>query len=160
MTTQTEALKLALEALNTNRVMAKDSEGNYTREITPKLIVEAIAAIKAALEAQRMAQPEKEPVASKHYYFEYVGFGRWVKCDKETYDKTPEIQRLSLYTTPLQRPSRSDIKPLTDEHADKILETAEKVDPKYAGWVRDQRRAYVRAGYNAAHGIRPTDFKE
>lgn len=44
-----DTLKLALEALNTNRVMAKDSEGNYTREITPKLIVEAITAIKEAL---------------------------------------------------------------------------------------------------------------
>lgn len=51
-------------------------------------------------------------------------------------------------TTPPQR------KPLTDEQADKILETAEKINPNYVGWVRDQRRAYVRAGYNAANGIK------
>lgn len=57
MTTHKEALTLALEALNTNRVMAKDSEGNYTREITPKLIVEAITAIKKTL-----AQPEQPKV--------------------------------------------------------------------------------------------------
>jgi hypothetical protein len=57
MTTHKEALTLALEALNTNRVMTKDSEGNYTREITPKLIVKAITAIKEAL-----AQPEQPKV--------------------------------------------------------------------------------------------------
>lgn len=38
----------------------------------------------------------------KHFYFEYVGFGRWVKCDKATYDKTDDLYRLSLYTHPPQ----------------------------------------------------------
>ena len=58
MSKQIDALKLALEALNTNRVMAKDSDGNYTREITPKLIVGAITAIKEALAQQSNEQVE------------------------------------------------------------------------------------------------------
>jgi bacterioferritin-associated ferredoxin len=57
---------------------------------------------------------KQEPVAWKHYYFEYVGFGRWVKCDKETYDKTQELYRMSVYTSPPQR------QPLTDEQIDAI----------------------------------------
>lgn len=54
----------------------------------------------------------------------------------------------------LAQPEQCKPLTLTDEQADKILETAEKVAPKYAGWVCDQRRAYVRAGYNAANGIK------
>ena len=43
---QDAALTAAREALEINRVMAKDDEGNYTREVTPKIITNAIAKIK------------------------------------------------------------------------------------------------------------------
>ena len=50
-------------------------------------------------------------------------------------------------------------KPLTDEQIDAAIKNSKKVDTGYAGWVRDQRREFGRA-IEAAHGIRPTDFKE
>lgn len=54
--TKDEALRMALDALGTCRVMAADKHGNYTREVTPKVVLTAIAALKAALEQ------EEEPV--------------------------------------------------------------------------------------------------
>jgi hypothetical protein len=36
------------EALTINRVMAKDDQGNYTKEITPKVITEALAILQSA----------------------------------------------------------------------------------------------------------------
>jgi hypothetical protein len=36
------------EALTTNRVMAKDDQGNYTKEITPKVITEALSILNNA----------------------------------------------------------------------------------------------------------------
>jgi hypothetical protein len=36
------------EALSINRVMAKDDQGNYTKEITPKVITEALAILQSA----------------------------------------------------------------------------------------------------------------
>lgn len=55
MTTLREAAQLALEALDTCRIMAvSDTE---TRDVTPKKVTAAIAALRAALE-----QPEPEPV--------------------------------------------------------------------------------------------------
>lgn len=44
------------DALSINRVMAKDSDGNYTREVTPKLITAAIAICEADL--ARVDEPE------------------------------------------------------------------------------------------------------
>lgn len=44
-----------LDALDINRVMAKDSDGNYTREVTPKLITAAIAICEASL--ARVVEP-------------------------------------------------------------------------------------------------------
>lgn len=64
-----------------------------------------------------------EPV--KHFYFEYVGFGRWAKCDKATYDKTKDLYRLSLYTTPYVPEGRQQRKPLTVEEA--ALQLAEAI---------------------------------
>jgi len=43
---QAKALEAAREALEINRVMAKDAEGNYTREVTPKIITNALNLIK------------------------------------------------------------------------------------------------------------------
>lgn len=58
MSNKREALEAALSALESERIMAADSAGNYTIEITPKRITEAIAKVKAAL-----TEPEQEPVA-------------------------------------------------------------------------------------------------
>jgi hypothetical protein len=46
---KTELLKQALHALGLNRVMAQDANGDYTKEITPKIQVAAIEAIKREL---------------------------------------------------------------------------------------------------------------
>lgn len=53
-----EALKSALCALESERIMGADDQGNYTVEITSKRIQDAIAKIKAALTVV-----EQEPVA-------------------------------------------------------------------------------------------------
>lgn len=58
MTTQRQALEAALSALESERIMAQDGQGNYTVEATPKRILEAIEKVRAAL-----AEPEQEPVA-------------------------------------------------------------------------------------------------
>ena len=49
---QMNRIKLMLKTLNTYQVMAADEQGNYTKEVTPKIILEAIAARDAALEVQ------------------------------------------------------------------------------------------------------------
>ena len=58
MTTQRQALEAALSALESERIMAKDGQSNYTVEVTPKRILDAIEKVKVAL-----AEPEQEPVA-------------------------------------------------------------------------------------------------
>ena len=55
MTTQKQALEAALSALESERIMAADAQGNYTVEVTPKRILDAIEKVKAAL-----AEPERE----------------------------------------------------------------------------------------------------
>lgn len=44
-----KAAQVALDALGTCRIMGVDADGNYTREITPKVITKAIASLKEAL---------------------------------------------------------------------------------------------------------------
>lgn len=56
MTTQRQALEAALSVLESERIMAADAQGNYTVEVTPKRIIDAIEKVKAAL-----AEPEQEP---------------------------------------------------------------------------------------------------
>ena len=43
-----EVLAQVRDALEMNRVMAQDSEGNYTKEVTPKKITAALAALDTA----------------------------------------------------------------------------------------------------------------
>jgi hypothetical protein len=57
MSNKREALEAALSALESERIMAADAQGNYTVEVTPKRIQDAIAKVNAAL-----AEPEQEPV--------------------------------------------------------------------------------------------------
>lgn len=44
-----EDMTKVLDALGINRVMSKDSNGNYTKEVTPKIILEAIDIVKNML---------------------------------------------------------------------------------------------------------------
>lgn len=52
MTTIHKALEQALGALEINRVIAKDADGNYTREVTPKIILDALTEGRKALAEQ------------------------------------------------------------------------------------------------------------
>lgn len=44
-----DALNSIRDALGTGRIVAQDENGNYTREVTPKVIVEAIAEVDKVL---------------------------------------------------------------------------------------------------------------
>lgn len=95
MTKQTEALKLALEALIGARAFLESDAPVEIWSLNDK----AITAITEAL-----AQPEQgEPVA-------------WMQDSIELYvqDHPNQYYTIPLYTTPQQR------KPLTDEHIDEI----------------------------------------
>ena len=100
MTTQTEALKLALEALESSRVFVTSREKIKHPEGTD-WYDERISAIKETL-----AQPEQEPVARVQDLDE-------VKRKHLVYEKGMDWKDF-LYTTPPQR------KPLTDEEADGV----------------------------------------
>jgi hypothetical protein len=98
--TKDEALKLALEALEMCEV---PWTGTLDHNLT-----EAITAIKEAL-----AQPEQEPVA---WITEWEGqYSSGKILDYIAHTRGGKVEYTPLYTTPPQRPSRSDIKPLTDE---------------------------------------------
>jgi hypothetical protein len=86
--TKDEALKLALEALENQRIftLRPDHEG---KELTPKQVTNAITAIKQALAAQ--PAPVQEPVA-------------WMDRDGDLYANEPPKNwcppHYPLYTTP------------------------------------------------------------
>ena len=92
-------------------------------------------------------EPEQEPVAwmegESVYWHTNPSLNDWIRANG-----TP------LYTTPPQRPSRSDIKPLTDTERDSM------VDSYDSGLM--EKFWYLKGidDTEAAHGIRPTDFKE
>jgi len=44
-----KVMKQAKEALGCGRIMAADADGNYTREVTPKVVTDAIAALDQAI---------------------------------------------------------------------------------------------------------------
>ena len=117
--TKDEALRLALEALESNRRThhycedtwyscpkhedgcANDSEGeecNCGADKANAGIDQAITAIKAALEAKD--EPEYYGLTKDHL---------WMSISKEHYDRLKPEFRMACYTTPPQR------KPLTDE---------------------------------------------
>lgn len=50
---ETVLLEQLVRALEINRVMSVDSDGNYTKEVTPKIITEAITAGHAAIDGAR-----------------------------------------------------------------------------------------------------------
>jgi hypothetical protein len=129
-----EALKLVIEA------MEKHGDA-YLGHST-----EYYLAIEAAKEALAK-QEQGEPVA--------IGSIQHLKTmmEESAFEGRLELSDALLnidefYTTPQQR------KPLTDEQIDEIIKASPKMDTGYAGWVRDQRRAWTRA-IEAAHGITP-----
>jgi hypothetical protein len=132
MSTNNEvALRLALEALENTYALRDD-----------------VIAAKASLR-QAIAEAEKqEPVA----WMQEGQSELYVKDEKD--EKRGYV--IPLYTTPpQQRPSRSDIKPLTDEQVDDLHGEANR------GFCIE-REDYFKAFRDAetAHGIHPSDFKE
>ena len=126
MSKQIEALKLALEALQNPWKAGPDG------------VADAIIAIKEAL-----AQPEQEPVA-------------WMNDMGTHIDLNVSGRGTPLYTTSSKRPSRSDIKPLTDEEITDAVREAD-FDWHY-GWTLDDEEPnrftkFARA-IEAAHGIK------
>jgi hypothetical protein len=103
-----EVMKQALEALNTCRVMGADDDGNYTKEITPKVITSAITALRQAIE-----QAEKqEPVA-------WMAIENYVDADGLW--ETRNILNFHGDGTPLYtRPPTAPAQPLTDKQIDAL----------------------------------------
>ena len=181
MTTQTEALKMALEELENCADLLKVFEAPVDSCIGAAMLgaENAVTAIKEALanhiedNLTMVAQPEQEyqfgvysaedlDKAWKSGYDNCKAQSLWTledvkKAWKRGYAAAKKEQRqarVGIYTTPSQRPSRSDIKPLTDEQIDDIYYCVEGGATALETW-REQARAI-----EAAHGIRPTDFKE
>lgn len=84
------------------------------------------------LEAQPSVSVEQEPVMWKDMAFARLGVVR----DKMHLADVETVQRFldGDYTTPPQRPSRSDIKPLTDEDIDELSRSMVKGD-KSLNWL-------------------------
>lgn len=132
MNKQTEALKLALEALES----CDEGDWSTGHVIHPSYdedaVKQAMIAIEEALAQQ--SNEQVEPVASRHYFFEYVGFGKWAKCNKETYDKMPKMERLSVYThqpVPAAQPKEPEQEPVAwmNDEMDCIFFDAERPEP-------------------------------
>ena len=111
MTTQTEAFKLALNALETERDIYREND----EDGAPEYILEAITAIEEAL-----AQPEQEPAAWRRKRFspelgEYFEYKRRI-FSKETdgEDWTP------LYTTPPQ-PKQEPVGYVSEGEPDRLI---------------------------------------
>jgi hypothetical protein len=91
--TKDEALKLALEALRTERDIYRENDDDGA----PEYIIEAITAIKAAL----AAQPAQEPVA----WALQEEDGQIYDCIcNDEHDRHEGRYTVPLYTTPQQRP--------------------------------------------------------
>ena len=134
-----EAMRLALEALK--KILIAHSEYGFTIKPVIKALEKALA-----------KQEQGEPVAW------YIREKDMLTRDANWVAEYPDMCE-PLYTTPQQRPSLRDIKPLTDEQIDDAIWRSHKVESNYAGWITDQRRIWARA-IEAAHGIRSSDFKE
>ena len=139
--TEREALKLALEALETlDRVVLATQRAE-----------DAITAIKEAL-----AQPEQEPVAYRSYGAMKNGLTGWrFATDKSTYHDDPNQE--PLYTTPQK------CKPLTDEQilrANQVIYNGMTCVHIQEDGEPENLLAFARA-IEAAHGIyAPPELKE
>ena len=140
MTPQTEALKLALEALESCDV-AHITDGGH-QWYDEKLVDKAITAIEEALSTKCVVQPvvaeqhKQEPVYQIKLYGSQTA---WHDADSSVYDLTPPNKRRILYTTPPQR------KPLTDAQREEIAK----------GWRgRNWTVGDIIDAIEAAHGIK------
>jgi hypothetical protein len=129
--TQTEALRLALEALE--RYVNEDEiiegmQGNEPWVETKRMGEKAITAIKAALEAKD--EPEYYGLTKDHL---------WMSISKEHYDRLKPEFRMACYTTPPQR------KPLTEGEIGAILEDINAFGTRLYTFAR---------AVEAAHGIK------
>jgi hypothetical protein len=145
-----EALKLALEVLNTAHLVVED-------DMLADEIHKAAQACEQALAApvqpgrnhyedgdvfERIAAMKKPPAAQPAV----------PNCNTPTYCQS--VQRCTAddanrATPPAAQPAPV---PLTDEQIDRIIKTAPITDSGYVGWILDQRRVWARA-IEAAHGI-------
>lgn len=162
--TKDKALKLALEALE------KISKTEYHIETPPiesleekmrRIAYKAITAIKEALmSGTDGAQPEQEPVAWRTY----TGRGYYIidATLEEAQKNWPDREHQPLYTTPPQRPSRSDIKPLTAMEVYDVVHDADLDWHTGFALGEDENRFVVFArAIEAVHGIiAPTELKE
>ena len=145
---QEAALRQALEALE---YLLNQSHENFNVDMAELLAHRAITAIKEAL-----AQPEQEPVAWKLVPVEPTKemLKAMDECSTEGYDErlyaghaaSVYMAAVDVAPTPPQRPSRSDIKPLTDEQI--ILIVAECASSHQHTDIH-----FARA-IEAAHGIK------
>jgi hypothetical protein len=173
----TQAMKLALEALEAlifnkpyngrfGEVIAALEEALAKKEQPIKEVVvnadyremwkqqvEMNQQLTATLSAQPAKQEQGEPVAE---YLGVTNSGHHLIKQMNTLK-----EGMLFYTTPQQRPSRSDIKPLTDEQIDKATRATadDLLDHIYeygtaAEGVMERIRAISRAAIEAAHGIK------
>ena len=122
--TDKEAMKLALEAMKNQIANVYDTESNAYKKCAPAI---------TALE-QRLAQPEKEPVAWRYgalLYHDKLDAMEFIRTSGDSYLLEP------LYTHPPQR------KPLTDEQI---------ADLYFDGFSISKLKDFARA-IEAAHGI-------
>jgi len=103
-----EAMKLALEALQE----LNETQSYWWQEVGEKTIAKIGPTIKALEEA--LKQEQGEPVGEAHLMQEGFTHCIWSEAVVPVGTK--------FYTAPPQRPSRSDIKPLTDEQIEEIAE--------------------------------------
>lgn len=130
--TQTEALRLALEALeNMANIRHCQREKGYPLSDADKRMQEAIPAIKAALEAKN--EPEYYGLTKDHL---------WMSISKEHYDRLKPEFRMACYTIPPQR------KPLSYEELESLVKWYGEKDNLYFN-----RHEFARA-IEAAHGIK------
>ena len=138
------AMKKALDALEREQVMAQDNNGDYTINITPKHITEAIGDLREAL-SQAV---EQEPVGYRYKVTTDRGDTVW------TFDPfafTPVLETQRLYTRP------APAKPLSDEQFNDLV--MEHLGPHaLTGGKMSVYDAFLLAvrATEAAHGIKET----
>jgi hypothetical protein len=136
------AVKKALDALEREQVMAQDNNGDYTINVTPKHITEAIAELRAAL--SRAAEPS--PVAMR---YDFDGFG-WFYIDSGSGSnwRTKVSGAEPLYTRPT-----AALNPLSRKQRDQVFESSEQrlhKDANLSWWEA------IITETEAAHGIKET----
>ncbi len=142
------AMQKALDALEREQVIAQDNNGDYTINVTPKHITEAIVELRAALAELEAVEPVAY-IDAKGDYYDYPSHG-----------KQP-TRPLYLHPAPAKPPSARDVE-LIDGMIDVQLDHAKRCDSipnkymaeKQKGW--DMERVELLRRIKAAHGIKET----